>query len=514
MQRKVIGCGMRWPQVSSFVEFLQLPAGISAQQLGRADLAEWTAALSAWHPDLAIGEESALLQPATYAQDAALRDESVTDDRDMYTLVLWADGEDPTNRTIVAGIVLEYDRDDAAMAGRMSVVSPAWRGRGLGRVLLRAQEAAGRGLGARSEWGLVELDNTPQQHLLESEGNWLCGIVPESDQRRGMAGDARYVPEALYIKPLVSAEDLLWPQREHLVDEVADLFALLQLPGSPSFSADVTSACARPHTSKGALSASASEARPPLPRLSPAAKAQLAGRSPGLWPDIDALLGHPDCDVDLPPGYRLRVQTADDIAMLTGPDGLLGRWHPALLHQTGQALTTAAYHRDHVALGGAQEPRTLAERPCCHLLLCRDSQPVAFCAFSVDAAGVSLFADLGVVDPAHIGRGLMLHMARALLWIAAALEVETVLSWVTLSHLGAQRVAQRAGLSLWGIVPASEIIVGVDGRSRYVCEALYGASLIPPDQARWPDDDRIPLHLRDLARRIRGLRGAAGQPVG
>ena len=486
---------MRWPLVPTFVDFLRLPAGVVAQQLGRDDLAEWTAGLSAWHPDLAIGEESSLLSPAMYIAQAALRDEPDTEERDMYTLVLRSAG------ALVGGIVVEFDRDEATLAGRMSVVSPAWRGRGLGRVLLRAQEALGRGLGARSEWGLVELDNTPQQHLLESEGMWLCGIVPESDQRRGPQGQARYVPEALYIKPFVPVGELLWPQRQHLIDEVAALFDLLQLPGSPVPMWGLATNSGKTASPTGSTGSSA---RPHLPRLSLDLQADCAMQATGLWPDVDALLAHPDCDVRLPPGYRLRAQTPADIAALTGPDGLLARWHPGLLHGTGQALATAAHHHEHVAFFDAHSMPSIAARPYCHLLLCREGQPVAFCALSVDEPGVNLFAELGVVDPQWQGQGLMVQVARAVLWIAVALRVETVLAWATLAHVGAQRVAQRAGLSLWGVVPASEVAVAADGRTLYAYEALFGASLIPADQAHWPDGEHVRPHVRALAQRVRG----------
>jgi len=497
---------MRWPSVSSFVDFLHLPVGVDALQLAVEDLAEWTAALAAWHPDLAIGEEAALLQPQTYVEQAALRDVEAGEAREMYTLILRSGSG--AERRIVAGIVVEYDPHEATMAGRMSVVSPAWRGRGLGRVLLRGQEALGRALGARSEWGLVELDNAPQQHLLESEGFWLCGIVPECDQRRGPDGQARYVPEALYIKPLVPLSDLYVPQRSQLAPDVAAMFDRLQLPGAASRSEDRGQSSASGAMGGAVLDAACAVAVPSIPVLSPALLALFAGRPAGVWPDLDALLRHPDCDLGLPQGVCLRLQTADDIAALTGPNGLLARWHPRLLDGTGRMFATAEHHRDSVALAGDRgRDVAIADRPYGHLLLCRGEQILAFLAFSVDAPGVNLFGDLAVVDPAQQGQGQMVRMTRALLWIAAALGVETVLGWATLTHVGAQRVARRAGLSLWGIVPASEVLVADDGHVRLAFEALYGASLIPPSQAHWPAPDRVPPRLRSLMQLVRQGRG-------
>lgn len=505
---------MRWPPVSSFVDFLHLPEGVDAQQLAVHDLAEWTAALAAWHPDLAIGEEAALLQPQTYVDEAALRDVDGDGDevRDMYTLILRAGSG--ADRPIIGGIVLEYDPQEATMAGRMSVLSPAWRGQGLGRVLLRGQEALGRALGAHSEWGLVELDNTPQQHLLESEGFWLCGIVPESEQRRGPAGQARYVPEALYIKPLVSPSDLHWPERAHMEADVAAMFDLLQPLAPPRTAGDRGTLTASEAVGRAAPDAPRAGAVPSFPVLSPALRALFAGRPAGMWPDLDALLGHPDCDLGLPHDVCLRLQTAEDIAALTGPAGLLARWHPGLIDGTGRMFVTAEHHRDCVALacGDGERALAIADRPYSHLLLCRGAQILAFLACSVDASGVNLFCDLALVDPALRGHGMMVRMARALLWVAAVLGVETVLGWATLTHVGAQRVARRAGLSLWGIVPVSEVIVAADGRARHAFEALYGVSLVPPLQAHWPAPDHLPPPVRSLAQLVRrGQEDAAGK---
>lgn len=508
----MIGYGMRWPPVSSFVDFLHLPAGVDAQQLAGNELVEWTAALAAWHPDLAIGEEAALLQPQTYVDEAALRDVDGDEARDMYTLILRAGSG--ADRPIIGGIVVEYDQEEATMAGRMSVLSPAWRGRGLGRVLLRGQEALGRALGAHSEWGLVELDNTPQQHLLESEGFWLCGIVPESEQRRGPAGQARHVPEALYIKPFVPPSDLHWPQRAHMEADVAAMFDLLQPLAPPRATEDRGTLTASESVGRAVPDAPRDVPVPSLPVLSPALRALVAGCPAGMWPDLDALLRHPDCDLRFPHDVCLRLQTVEDIAALTGPDGLLARWHPGLVDGTGRMFVTAEHHRDCVALacGDGRRALAIADRPYSHLLLCRGAQILAFLACSVDASGVNLFCDLAVVDPAQQGQGMMVRMTRAVLWIAAALGVETVLGWATLTHVGAQRVARRAGLSLWGIVPASEIIIGADGRARHAFEALYGASLVPPSQAHWPAPERLPPRLRSLAQLVRrGQEGVAGK---
>ena len=153
--------------------------------LGRADIPAWTQALRAWHPDMAIAEEKELLQAAIYEQQAALRAEPDTEERALYVLILRHADQ------LIGGIVVEYEEDEQTVVGRMSVVAPSWRGRGLGRALLRAQEALGQGLGAHSEWGLVELNNDAQRQLLHSEGWWLCGIAPESDQRSFPAGTQR-----------------------------------------------------------------------------------------------------------------------------------------------------------------------------------------------------------------------------------------------------------------------------------------------------------------------------------
>ena len=134
---------------------------------------------------------------------------------------------------LAGAIVLEHQEDEGAVVGRLSAVSPACRGRGLGRALLRIEEGCGRALGARLVHGLAELDNLPQCALLEAEGRRLCGVVPDSERRRVAPGVTRYVPEAVYIKTLVAAEDLLWPEPAQLTPATTRLFQILDFPGAP-----------------------------------------------------------------------------------------------------------------------------------------------------------------------------------------------------------------------------------------------------------------------------------------
>jgi GNAT superfamily N-acetyltransferase len=355
---------------------------VTLTQLGRAEIPALCQALRRFHGDMAIGEEQHLLLPSFYEEEAALRgEEALLAERPVWALQLHSAAE------IVGVAILEFADGEQALFGRMSAVAPAWRGRGLGRALLRAMERAGRAIAADLVFGLAELDNLPQCALLESEEWLLCGLVPESERRLVAPGVMRYVPEAIYVKILAPTETLLWPTAANLTPRTAALWRLLRLPGLDL-----------------ALPAVAEVPAAPRPvELDPALLARLRQRPGGTttWPDL-----------------RL----------------------------------------------------------------------------------------LGVIDPRYQRSGLAAHQLSFMVLLARAIEAETVMSWATLRHQGAQRAVERAGWQLWGVIPASERYATATGMGRGA-EALYGLSLVPPEKAHWPALGALPAQRAALVRQLFGEPG-------
>src|SRR5215510_5634597 len=169
---------MDWPTGEFLSRQIRLPADMQLCQLGRADVPTVMAALGAWYPDLAIGEEHVLLTSTFYDEAVALADEGHTvEDRPVYVLLL-------RSATALVGYWAgEYEAVERAIVGRMSLVDPRFRGRGCGRALIEAHVLVGQAIGADLAYGFAELDNRPQCAILERAGFTLCGVVPNSEVR-------------------------------------------------------------------------------------------------------------------------------------------------------------------------------------------------------------------------------------------------------------------------------------------------------------------------------------------
>jgi hypothetical protein len=80
---------MDWPTGASLSRQIRLPADMQLRQLSRADVPSVIAAIGAWYPDLAIGEEHILLTSTFYSEEVALADEEHTlEGRSVYVLLL------------------------------------------------------------------------------------------------------------------------------------------------------------------------------------------------------------------------------------------------------------------------------------------------------------------------------------------------------------------------------------------------------------------------------------------
>lgn len=476
----------RWPTASYLCSRLTLPAGVVLDQLARAEIPALCDALRAAHPDIAIGEEQHLLSPALYEEEAALQGEAdAVAERALYVVVLRAAPmpDDPDAApALIGAAVLERGEHDHSLMERMSVVDPRWRGRGLGRALLRVAAIVGQAIDADLLVGLVELDHLTQCALLESEGWRLCGLVPESERRQVAPGVTRFVPEAIYAKILAPPPTLLWPRPADVTPRVAALLELLAFPQGPAELAPAPPPPQRAAPAAGALT------------LDPALAARLQQRPGGAatWPDIQALAQQ----IALPAGFTVTPLRQADLPLLLAQ---LPAWFPELAQGSLAHLLDGEHYRSAVALEG--EDQTIARRPSIAWVIRRGEELAALCCCSYDIPGYTLRGELAVVAPRYRRSGLTQSQLPLAVLVARAIEAETVMSWATLRHLGAQRICEDAGWQLWGVIPASERYASAGGAGRGA-EALYGLSLIPPQQARWPDPAGLPPRHAALLRQL------------
>jgi GNAT superfamily N-acetyltransferase len=368
----------------------------------------------------------------------------------------------------------------------MSLVDPHYRGRGCGQALIEAQVLIGEAIGAELTYGFVEIDNRPQCAILERAGFALCGILPHSKRKHVAPGVAKYVPEALYMKMLGALDALLWPRPERLRPRTAALMKLLFDYGEPVETLEPMPTAA-------------------VPQLDPSSAALLASRPGGThtWPDITPLASQ----VQWPAGLELRQLARSDIPRLVS---VLPQWFPDIVGGLCRYLLTPAFYEQSVALAG--EDADLDHRPAYSCLLWAGAEPVAFGYVEYAASRSVLCIQMLAVDPRYRGRGraiptlgaLTVLLGHTTVLIGRTIGVDMIITWVTLRHPFAQLAAERCGLHLVGIVPASDRVQVAPGVVQPAFEAMYALSLVPDEQTYWPAPASLSPHMAAVARFILG----------
>ena len=208
---------MHWPSIAYVTERAPLPDGYRYEYLTRARIGEVIAAVRAWYPGIAVGNASCHLRESFYLEKVCLED---APDRDFLVTLIVAGGG-------IGGIYsVERDPDSAVIYGRIATVSPAHRGAGLSRALLRLTEVLGRAMGMGMVYGLATLNHPHMQRVFERVGWQLIGIIPGFDKEEIAPAEVRRVYEAVYVKVL-EPENLLRPSAANMTPSVEALFDLL-----------------------------------------------------------------------------------------------------------------------------------------------------------------------------------------------------------------------------------------------------------------------------------------------
>ncbi|PRQ02704.1 GNAT family N-acetyltransferase [Enhygromyxa salina] len=445
---------MRWPEPTFVERALQLPPEIRACGLARGDIPTLIELLAAWYPSLAAAEDQTLLTSAIYETQAALvGEEQDVLARPLHVLLFKAQGE----AAPVGYLAVEYEPINRSMLGRMSVVDPRFRGRGLGGALVEASVVIARAMGVQMIYGLVELDNKAQCAGLERAGHLLCGIAPDSDSKPLDAASTCHVPEAVYVNLLLPADELVWPKPAALRPSTAALMQLL-------FEHDDTRSAPPPL------------AMTPLPRLSASAAARCAARPPGTWPDIRWLAD----ELGLPQGLTPRPLARADVPRLIAA---LPGLNPELEHDPDHHMLDPTFYAERVAFAG--EDAVIANRPVYAWVIEREGEIVGFHHATFDVERSTFTAKLSTLasprDPE-----VQTSLPRWIALVGPWLEVETLLCWTDLRELSGQLACERSGLRLFGFLPASDRTATAPGVVRHGFLAIYGVSLVPPERAYVP----------------------------
>ncbi|PRP90456.1 hypothetical protein ENSA5_64700 [Enhygromyxa salina] len=448
---------MRWPDIESFAHNIQLPTGVRARQLARGDVPGLIRLLSRWQPSLAEAEDAALLTARFYEEQVALAGEDCsTATRPTFVIVLVREG------AIVSCTVNDFDDEGRVSLGRFSVVAPEQRGQGLGRVHVELQIALARAGGAVLTHGFVELDNLVQSGLLIRAGYRVCGVLPDADWKSVGPRRVLCVSEAALFAPLVSPEQIAWPEAAAMRPATAALMKLVFDHGDPP----------------GPLVSFQPE---PVPELEPATRARVAAEPSHAppWPELDPIAEQLAEQLALSPRVVLRRLRPRDLAEIAdrvhGPQA----WQPAIEREPLARLRSLAFDDS-----GTPDP----VHGWCVVV---DGALAGLGLARCDVSRSWLFPRLIVTDPRHDELKLPSLLMRAQILTAQALELETITTFVPLRHLRGQLLCEATGFRLVGISPASERRVIAAGAVRYASEAVYSISLVPPELRYLPPREQM-----------------------
>lgn len=193
------------------------------------------------------------------------------------------------------------------------------------------------------------------------------------------------------------------------------------------------------------------------------------------WPDFDATVLKA---FEPPAGYTLEQMTREDIEPLTA---LLPAWYPAIaVGAESIHLEPAFYERQFFLRGGSND------RPLFCFVFKHEETIVAMATIEKNDRKLSVVSRMGAASPEHRGHGLA-HTAPVIIeLLARAMGAELLEHIVTLESAHQQRVAEKHGYVLAGIIPAHDRDLVAADTVRRVFEALYVKVLVPADAIRLP----------------------------
>jgi hypothetical protein len=222
---------MNWPSMPTLSAGVRLPAGYEIVCPSASDVPALVRAVDDWFPGLAVGNASCFLRPEFYLQRVALASmcPQLAAALDHFVLLFRRvhDGQ-------WAGLLaVERDRDSQVLYGRVGTVARAHRGGGVSKTFPPLMEAIGRSMGLGMVYGLVTLRTPHMQHCMEQAGWRLVGMMPGFDREVVELGVVKRVYEAVYVRVLADAGELLQPNRQHMTLATRELFDLLYGTGAP-----------------------------------------------------------------------------------------------------------------------------------------------------------------------------------------------------------------------------------------------------------------------------------------
>lgn len=208
----------RWLSVEEMEVHSPLPTGYRYAPLLRRDVPAVIDFLAQWFPGIAVGAGSCFRRESFYHRHVRFADDPASDGRHIL-VVLVRCGDD-----LVGMFSAQRDLDTLALYGRVGAVAGPHRQKGLTEGVLGLSEVLARSMGLEMLFGLATLHAPYMQRALEGLGFRLAGITPGYDREMMQPGVVKRVYEALYVKVLVDASDMLTPDPANLTPGTRALF--------------------------------------------------------------------------------------------------------------------------------------------------------------------------------------------------------------------------------------------------------------------------------------------------
>ena len=209
---------MHWVAINELSSKLPIPHGYRIEQLKRSEIPEVIRCFRDWFPDVTVGAENCYQWEDFYNREVFLEGEV---ERDVIVFLFKKDQE------LVALASLQRFEDTLTLYGRLGAIAPRYRGAKLAHLGPALLETVGRAMGMEVIYGLAEFAIPNMQMVFERAGFQIVGIVPASDRLMVAPGVIKRVYEAIYVKVLAAAADVLRPQAESMTSRTKALYDFL-----------------------------------------------------------------------------------------------------------------------------------------------------------------------------------------------------------------------------------------------------------------------------------------------
>ena len=200
------------------------------------------------------------------------------------------------------------------------------------------------------------------------------------------------------------------------------------------------------------------------------------------WPALPPVKG--------PPGYRFEQLRRAYVGRLIAA---LRNWYSDITVGSESCHLEEAFYEQEVAL-----VETAQDRPIYACVVVKDEALVGMYTFEYQPLPRLVVARLGVADPDHRGVNLSSSLFAIEETMAIAVGAELIVHHATLTTPQSQRVQERNGFALVGIIPGHDRDRVRPETIKRVHEALYVKSLVPGTQLEAPRKDLMTPTVRRL----------------